>query len=486
MGCIKALRLALLLLTLCANSLLSFAQDTNFPSLNLSDFSNSIFNKAEKLSSQTDKRSEKALGRYKKVEKRILKKLFKADSIAARNFATVSAQKYDELQNKLAAPAQLSRYIPSLDTITSSLKFLKQSPALGANINDVNKALSSVASLTGRLKRGEDIKQYINEERLYIKEYLDKFGLSRQLKKINKNLFYYSEELFEIKETIKDEKKIEQKMMTALSQTKFFQDFMSKNGMLAGIFSAGNSAGDLGITPAGVLQTRASFNQLIQSQVTAGGPNAQQIIRANIQQGQEQLQQLKNKLNEWGSKGSEDIMPEGFAPNTQKSRKFLQRLEFTTNVQSQRSNTYFPVATDFGLGIGYRLSGAAILGLGASYRAGWGESIQRIRISHQGVGLRSYFDYKFPTKLFGIKKAKGNWWISGGYEQNYRSEIKKIEALKNYSAWQASGLIGISKNISVNSKLFKGTKAQLLWDFLSYRQTPRPNPIVFRVGYNIR
>jgi hypothetical protein len=52
------------------------------------------------------------------------------------------------------------------------------------------------------------------------------------------------------------------------------------------------------------------------------------------------------------------------------------------------------------------------------------------------------------------------------------------------SSWQKSGLVGVSKIVSIKSKFFKKTKLQLLWDFLSYQQMPRTQPIKFRVGYN--
>jgi hypothetical protein len=52
------------------------------------------------------------------------------------------------------------------------------------------------------------------------------------------------------------------------------------------------------------------------------------------------------------------------------------------------------------------------------------------------------------------------------------------------SKWQQSGLVGISKVISIKSKFFKKTKLQLLWDFLSYEQVPRTQALKFRVGYN--
>ena len=52
------------------------------------------------------------------------------------------------------------------------------------------------------------------------------------------------------------------------------------------------------------------------------------------------------------------------------------------------------------------------------------------------------------------------------------------------AAWQQSGLVGLSKILSLKTKVFKKTKLQLLWDFLCYEQVPRGQPIKFRIGYN--
>ena len=67
---------------------------------------------------------------------------------------------------------------------------------------------------------------------------------------------------------------------------------------------------------------------------------------------------------------------------------------------------------------------------------------------------------------------------------NYKSVFRNIDELKGLDAWQASGLVGLSKVVSLKTKFFKKTKLQLLWDFLSYRQVPRTPSSVFRVGYN--
>jgi hypothetical protein len=465
-----------------------FAQDTTSATLSKfsSTFSKSISDRSIALSNKIDRKSGIALRKYLQYEKAILRKLYKVDSVAARNFSVVSEQKYKDLQRKLSVPGNLSRYVPSLDTITSSLRFLQQLPLAGAHGEEMRNAITNVTSFTGKLKNAEDIKHYLQENKGYIKDQLNRFGLSKELTKVNKNLYYYSEEIVGIKETIQDHRKLERKVLSILGRMKPFQEFIQKYGMLAGLFGAGDQNNGLPAANLAGLQTRSGMNEMIQSQLAAGGPNAQSVMQANLQAGQAQLQQLKNKINETGNRGSDDIMPEGFKPNSQRTKSFLKRLELTTNLQSHKSNGYFPASSELGLGVGYRLSDAGTVGLGASYKLGLGESIRHIVLTHQGVGLRSYVDLKFPVKLFGIKKGRGSWWITGGYERNYLSAIKKIADLKDQSAWQQSALLGISKTISLSSKPVKGARLQLLWDFLSYRQPPGSGPLVFRMGYTLR
>lgn len=88
-------------------------------------------------------------------------------------------------------------------------------------------------------------------------------------------------------------------------------------------------------------------------------------------------------------------------------------------------------------------------------------------------------------------KLKGSFYASGGFEYNYQPVADSLISSstpgtnwKDVSSWQQSGLVGLSKIISVKSKFFKKTKLQLMWDFLSYQQVPRTQPVKFRVGYN--
>jgi hypothetical protein len=245
--------------------------------------------------------------------------------------------------------------------------------------------------------------------------------------------------------------------------------------MLASLFRMPGDPNDP-ISQAGMagLQTRAQVNNLIQQQIASGGPNAQAQFQQNVQDAQSQINQLKNKITKSGSGNSDDIVPDGFKPNQQKTKGFWKRLEYGTNFQSQKATNLFPVTSDIGLSVGYKLNDRSVIGIGTSYKLGWGSGWNHIELSNQGIGLRSYVDWKI----------KGSFWLSGGYEQNYKTAFNDFEQLKDKSAWQSSGLIGVSKVVSMKMKFFKNTKLQLLWDFLSYQQAPKTQPIVFRVGYN--
>jgi hypothetical protein len=130
--------------------------------------------------------------------------------------------------------------------------------------------------------------------------------------------------------------------------------------------------------------------------------------------------------------------------------------------------------TDFGLSLGYDLGKGNVIGVGASYKLGWGNGIRDIAFSSQGVGLRSFIDVKLGGTLS----------VTGGFEYNYTTPFSTFQNLHRLQYWTRSGLIGLSKKIPVKNRVVKNTSVQVLWDFLSYYQVPRTQPILFRIGYS--
>jgi hypothetical protein len=431
-----------------------------------------VKSKSDNISSKLEKSSEKLLEKLQRREQKLFHKLAKKDSAAAARMQAASLEKYSKLQERLNDPLKTTKipYIASLDTLSTSLSFLK-----GKNLPEgqLKKAQEAVGNLTGKLGQAEQIKAFVRERQQMLKEQLAKYDFTKQLKGLNKDVYYYQQQLQEYKDLLKDRKKMEEKALALLRETPAFKNFMKQNSYLAQLFPAtpgsSNGAGLAG------LQTRAQVQQLISQRLGAtpgaAGGNANPL-QAQLQQAQGQMDALKDKVNKLGGGSSDMAMPDGFRPNSQKTKSFLQRLEFGFNVQSQSSNNFLPSISDMALTAGYKINDKSTIGLGASYKLGWGRPFNDIRISSEGVGLRSFIDVK----------AKGSIWLTGGYEMNYLQAFAKMDDLRKPDAWQKSGLIGLSKKYKVGKK---NGNLQLLWDFLSYSQVPKAPAFKFRVGFGL-
>lgn len=194
-----------------------------------------------------------------------------------------------------------------------------------------------------------------------------------------------------------------------------------------------------------------------------------QQIQQQLQQAQQQLQQLQNKL---GGMGSSTANMPNFKPNDLKSKTIFQRLEYGTNLQFEKSTGWYPTTSDIATQIGYKFSKNGSAGIGASFKLGWG-NIHKIRFTAQGLGVRSYLDYKL----------KGTFHLNGGFEMAYNTTIPDIPVLKNWNGWTRSALLGIERKYKISNKV--NGDVMLLFNFLYKQQVPLTrSPLVFRMGYN--
>lgn len=439
----------------------------------------------EKISVNTDqinnritRQTEKYLHRISREEKKLKNKLAKKDSIAAKQIFGDAETQYSQWQERIKNVSSKTagvahKYIPRFDTLQTALKFLgnknallEESPGIDGKFKE---AISKMDVLQSKFNQAEDIKNYLKYRRQFLQERLAKYGMTRELQQFKKQVYYYHSQVEEYKRMIDDPSLLESKALEVLKQTPMFKNFFNKHSQLAAMFNLpGNSTASMDVNFSS-LQTRAAVQQVL-TQRFGSGINVQQMIQQQVQGGQSQLAQLKDKINQLGGGGSDREMP-NFKPNNQKVKRLKNRLEFGTNLQTVKSNRFFPSTSDIGLSLGYRLNDKSTIGLGSSYKIGWGKDIRHINVSHQGVGMRSFIDYKI----------KGNFWLAGGGELNYRSQFRSFEILDDYSAWQKSALLGVSKKYKVSNKI-KGN-AQLIYDFLWKGQVPRTQPVIFRVGY---
>lgn len=438
-----------------------------------------VDNKIDKYTSRISSKTEKTLTKLSRWENKIKSLLEKTNPEAAQRLFgnnqltfTAALEKYKKGEAIVAE--QRAKYNEYTDKLSSSLGYLEQQKdSLNAKlITPVKNAKQKVDELQKREGNTETMVQFIKERRKQLMEQSIQFiGNSKYLKKISKENYYYVETLKNYKELFHDKKKAEETALTLLNKIPAFTKFVQENGMLAKLFGSPNGSGGATANLAG-LQTRASVNALIQNQIAAGGPNAAAQIRQNIEAAQVQLNSLKDKILKSGGNLSDANMPKDFKPNNSKTQTFKQRLEFGNNFQFAKNNSLVPTTADIGLSLGYKLNDKSVIGIGASYKMGLG-SIQHISITHQGVGIRSFVDWKLKKQFF----------ITGGYEMNYNAAFKNIAQLQQYRDWQNAGLVGLTKKINVKTKFSKGTKLQLLYDIMARQQNPVTQPVVFRVGY---
>jgi len=448
-----------------------------------SRFFHGIQSKTADLDEQLSRQTERYLQRMARKEAKLRQRLYRLDSAkAAGLYAGNPEQQYALLIAKLRTDTARSvhsmgpEYLPYADSLQGSLAFISKNPQMlprGVDAGQASAALAQLQHMEAKLQDADEIKQFVRQRRELIGQYLASYthlpaGIGNIYNGYNKELFYYSEQVRQYRQMLNDSDKLLKRALTLLNKFPGFTAFMKSNSVLAGLFSIASNYGSAeGLEG---LQTRDQVLSMIQGRIGSGGPNAASAIQSSLQTAQRDITNLQNKLSKLGG-GSGDIDLPHFKPNSQRTKTFFERLEYGTNLQTQRAAYYFPTTTDLGLSVGYKLSEKNAVGIGASYKVGWGSGINHVNVSGQGAGLRSFMDVQLKKSFF----------VSGGFEYNYQP-IPGI-VFGTLSSWQQSGLIGISKVISMHTKVFKKTKVQFLWDFLSYEQVPKAQPVKFRVGY---
>ncbi|GGB17633.1 hypothetical protein [Puia dinghuensis] len=437
----------------------------------------------QEVGNDLDRQSLKVLENLREKENRFQKKLAGRDSTGAKTCLTQAESAYDRLAARLKSPsanASLKEYIPGLDSMQTAVGFLLSNGSAfpAGKLAQLQGLSSQLQQLEGKIQGANEVQDFVRQREQVLKAQLGRYGFEKELTSVNRQVYYYQQRLQQYKTALNDREKAKELLLSGVSRLPGFQRYMQKYGMLARLCPAPADAASTK-TLAGLQtsdQVRQQISHLTGVQTDGGNKgNAGQYLEQQAQAAQGELDKLKGKLNQLGaSSGSTNMTMPDFQPDGQKAKKFLQRLEFGWNLQSQGSSHVLPAATDFGLSLGYRLSDKASLGIGGSYRLGWGSSINHIQLSNEGLGLRSYVDIK----------AKGSIWISGGMEYNYFQAFQSLRQLDpRIAAWKGSALLGLTKKYNIGRK--KEGRMQLLYDFLADRQIPRTQPLQFRVGCSL-
>ncbi len=427
------------------------------------------------LSKRIEKKTAKLLRKLRNEERRLKQKVQQKDSSVARRLFDQSESEYQKLfalvndSSKLNGNRIIGNYIPYLDTLQTSLGFMNQinSGRSSSELEKLHSAVKNVEILRGKFDQAALIQQFLRQRRQYLKDQLSKLGLFKELKRLNKEVYYYSQMIRDYKELISDPKRIEKEVIKGLVRIPAFKKFFSQNSELASMFGIPVGTGNGNARSLTGVQTRFSAQQAIQN--NGSGPNPAQFIQQQLQSANSQISEARNKISFVDLSGNPEPIPD-FKTNQQKTKRFVDRIEFGANIQFGKVNQVLPASGDFAVSAAYKINDKSSIGIGSSYKLGIG-TLKHIKFTHQGFGLRSFLDWQI----------KGGLYIAGGYERNYLPQLEDIPLAREPDTWQQSGLIGLTKKTQLGKN--KNHFIQLLFDFLSYQNFPRSQPILFRTGF---
>ena len=370
-----------------------------------------------------------------------------------------------------ALPVQsLNAYLPQLDSMNSAIGFLSKSSAVSSTqLKQLDAIKSQVGTLQSHFQAAQQIQDFARDRAAYWKEKLVQYNLDKYQLGISKTVFYYQQQVQSLKALVTDRQKLQQQVLQKVSTLPAAQHFMQRYSWLSQLFPAPNT--DSSGTLAGS-QTKASVEDELSHRFGGMAANPTQYMHQQVQPASAELSLLQAKFSQSGALGNASTvdMP-SFQPNTQKVKSFFKRLEFSFNIQSQKTNYLLPSTSELGLMMGYKLTDAATVGIGGSYRIGWGNAINHIHLSGQGMSFRSFLDMKI----------KGSWWATGGLELNDLSGYAGATEFQHLDQWQKSALFGVTKKIKIGRQ---GSNLQVLYDALSRDHIPRSPALIYRIGYS--
>ena len=443
----------------------------------------SVRQRSNDLQQAIGKKEGEYVSKLQRIEGKLFERLRLIDSVTAKGQLEQSSMLYSQWKQRIqAALAPGGRqYVPHLDTLGTTLNYLESNPDLLKGISggagNLTQAIASVNALQSRMDQTVQMEDFVNQRQTQIKDILSQYnnlpsGLENQSKQFQQSAYYFGQQITEYKAILSSPKAAEQKAISVLSQMPACQRYLQNNSMLAALFRVPDNYSSSDALAG--LQTREQLQGDLQARMSSGsGGGGEQFVQQKIQAAQQQLSQLKNRLNLPGLSGLQGNAPmPAFKPNSQHTKSIFQRLEYGANIQMEQAGGIWPATANLALLVGYKLSDQASFGVGMNYIAGLGDGIDHIVLSNQGVGWRSYFDFK----------AKKGIWITGGYEYNYMYAFKSLAQLKEPDLWQKSALLGVEKKY----RLSKGREnnIQLLYDFLYKQHIPQSQPVVLRIGYS--
>lgn len=428
-----------------------------------------IDNKMDKFQYRLSRSTNKTLCRLVKWENRIRPILEKLNPSLAQQLFNGHGNTFQSLLTNWQKIEIIKRpgaaYNAYNDKLGNTLNFMNEA----CTSDKVKKALKNYNSLDSQQMRIAILKKMIRERKRELVNALLKVGAkSKYLEKIQRETYYYSEKIKNYELLFSDEKGIEERLSMILTTIPAFQKFCVTNSSLSKLFPL--STGDAYVNDPN-LQSRQTIVDLLEQKM--GGSKG--VLQS---QGAPYGNELNQKMRELKSKASNitgvngDTEFPSFKPNSQRTKTFLQRLEYGFDFQLAKTNRSLPGGANLGITVAYRINDKSEIGLGLSNRIYLLFS-PKVKIQINGIGVRSFLNWKL----------KKNISIYGGFEESIIS-IRSSDGMNSHQKWSPAVLTGIQKKVGFGKGLVKSAKLQLLYDWMHTNRNSNNSQVVVRMGYS--
>jgi hypothetical protein len=396
-----------------------------------------------------------------------ISKLQKTDSglnysrISKRGNASVDSLKNIQtfLQNKIHLQNGQSADLPASDTKLGQLK------AQGNYSNYINDLIS---------QRTNNLKSISQGSKVNIGAFN---GISKQV--------FYAKEKMKVFKNMNDEpSEAEEMALESLQGYDGFDKYMltADPNSMAALSAKGASASDLEKLG---FQTKRQMSDQLQKKFGGDLGGLQQKMSGQINDFKAKLKKLEDAKNS-ASETKNTLTKLGhtekpiFRPNAMRGLPLAKRIERQLNWQTTRATLDGqPAMFQLAAMAGFKHTPKLTYGVGLATSIGFGQSWNNIRFSFQGIGLRSYAEWKL---LYGVGAYAGYERIykqTAFFDSKVAQQPTETYAPHNNRSYNESVLIGLTKTYKVNDK-WNGSM-QVLYD-VYWKEKGLRSPIILRIA----
>ncbi len=434
-----------------------------------------------KLNERNQRLQQRLLNKLARKEHRYLQQLKRKDSIAYNNLQQHGSS-YDSirtLSKNGTSTKQKGFSNSSIDSLQRIATFLQNK---SAGINNVNLAgySNQLQSVGAQANQNHYIWGLIEQRANNLR---NTGKAASRLTGMNKQLFYAREKMKVFKGLSNEPSKAEDFALETLQGEQGFEQCLHPNNpnSMASLAAKGASVSDLEKMG---YPTKRQLTASLQNKFGNSLGGMQQKMSSQMQDYMSEVKKLQTaKSTVLQTKTSLSNLrkpkkPE-FRINPMRGLPFAQRIEKQFNWQTNRSTfDGKPAMLQASVMAGFRHTPKLSYGIGIATSIGLGQNWNNLRLSFQGLGLRTYVNWQL---IYGVG-------LYAGYERMYKqatfTDTKQatqelIPTTHNTGAYYESVLAGLTKTYSINNK-WNGS-LQVLYD-VWWKEKGLRSPIVLRIA----